>query len=133
MIKSSLCNYSDAYTHVKATITVPNAAAQGAAVNNTNKKKVILKNCSPFTNCVSELNNTQVDDAQNIDTVMPMYNSIEYSHAHSKTSGSFWQYHRDEPALDNDNNIIDFPANNNNSISFKFKQQITGQTENGGT
>ena len=49
-----------------------------------------------------------------------------------KTSGSIWQYYRDEPALDNNNNIIDFPANNKNIILFKFKQQITGQTGNGG-
>ena len=50
-----------------------------------------------------------------------------------KTSGSLWQQYRDEPALDNNNNIIDFPPDNNNSISFKFKQEITGQTGNGGT
>ena len=56
---------------------------------------------------------------------MPMYNFTEYSDAYSKISGSLWQYYRDEPALDN--NIIDFPANNNNSVSFKLKQQITGQ------
>ena len=53
-----------------------------------------------------------------------MYNLIEYSDAYSKTSGSLRQYYRDDPALDNNNNIIDFPANNNNSILFKFKQQI---------
>ena len=52
---------------------------------------------------------------------MPMYNLIEYSDTYLKTSGSFWQYYRDEPALDVNNNIIDFPANNNNSISFKFR------------
>ena len=55
------------------------------------------------------------------------------SDAYSKTSGSLWQYYRDEPALDHNNNIINFSCNNNNSISFKFKQQITGQTGNGGT
>ena len=64
---------------------------------------------------------------------MPMYNLIEYSNAYSKTSGSLWEYYGDEPALDNNDNIIDFPADNKNSISFKFKQQITGQTGNGGT
>ena len=64
---------------------------------------------------------------------MPMYNSIEYSDAYSNTSGSLWQYYRDEPALDNNDNIIDFSANNNNSISFNFKQQITGQIGNGST
>ena len=67
-----------------------------------------------------------------IDTVMPMYDLIQYSDAYSKTSGSLWQYYRYEPALNNNNNIIDFPTNNN-STSFKLKQQITGQTGNGGT
>ena len=54
---------------------------------------------------------------------MPMYNLIEYSDAYSKTSGSLWQYYRDGPALDNNGNITDFPDNNNNSASFKFKQK----------
>ena len=132
MTRSNLCDYSDAYIQVKATITVPNTAAQCAAVNNTNKK-VIFKNCAPFTNCANEVNNTQLDDAQDIDIVMSMYNLIEYSDAYMKTSGSLWQYYRNEPALDNNNNIIDFPANNNNSISFKIKQQIIRETGNGGT
>ena len=62
-----------------------------------------------------------------------MYNLIDYSDAYSKVSASFWQYYVDEPALDNNGNIIDFPDDNNNSTSFKFKQKITGQTGNGGT
>ena len=62
---------------------------------------------------------------------MPMNNLIEYSNAYSKTSGSLWQYYRDEQALDNNGNIIDFPANDNRSISFNFKQEITRQTGNG--
>ena len=57
--------------------------------------------------------------------VMPMYNLVEYSDVYLKTSGSLWQYYKDEPALDNSNNIVVFPSNNNNSISFEFKQQIT--------
>ena len=77
MLKSSLCDYSDAYILVKGTITVNNTAAAGAAANNTNKK-VIFKNCAPFTNCISEIN-TQIDHAKDIDIVMPMYNLIEYS------------------------------------------------------
>ena len=109
-----------AYIHVKGSIEVPNTAAAGASVNNTNKKET-FKNCAPFTNCIIEINNRQVDGGQDIDLVMPMYNLIEYSDVYSKISGSLWQYYRDEPTLDNNNNIIDFPANNNNSISFKFK------------
>ena len=77
-LKSSLCDYSDAYILVEGTITVNNTAAADADANNTNKK-VIFKNCAPCINWISEINNTQVDNAKNIDIVMPMYNLIEYS------------------------------------------------------
>ena len=87
ILKSSLCDYSDAYILVKGNITVNNTAGAGAAANNTNKR-VIFKNCTPFTECKSETNNTQVDSAKYIDRVMPMYNLIEYSEIYSKTSGS---------------------------------------------
>ena len=90
MLKSSLCDYSDAYILVKGTISVNNTAAAGAAVNNTNKK-VIFKNCVPFTNCISEINNTQIENAKDIDIVMPMYNLIEYSDNYAKTTGSLRQ------------------------------------------
>ena len=75
MLKSSLCDYSDAYILVKGTITVIDASAAGAATNNANKK-VKFKNCAPFTNCINEINNTQVDNAKDIDIVMPKYNLI---------------------------------------------------------
>ena len=87
MLRSSLCDYSDAYILVKGNISVNNTAAAGADANNTNKK-VIFKNCAPFTNCISKINNTQVDNAKDIDIVMPMYNLIEYRDNYSKTSGS---------------------------------------------
>ena len=77
MLKSSLCDYSDAYILAKGTISVNNTAAAGAAVNNTNKK-VIFKNCAPFTNCISEINNTQRDNAKGIDIVMPTIN-VQFS------------------------------------------------------
>ena len=64
---------------------------------------------------------------------MTLYNLIEYSDTYLKTSGILWKYHRNEPALDINNNIIDFLANNNNTNSFKLKQQITGKIGNGGT
>ena len=86
MLKSSLCDYSDAYILVKGTIAVHNTAAADVDANNTNKK-VIFKNCAPFFNCISEINNTQVDNANDTDIVMPMYNLIEYSNNYSKTSG----------------------------------------------
>ena len=69
-----------------ATITVANTAAGAAAANNI--KNIIIKNCAPFTNCISEINNTQIDHAKDIDIVMPMYNLKEYSDIYSKTSGS---------------------------------------------
>ena len=131
MIRSNLCDYCDSYILARGTITVPNTAAAGAAVNNTNKK--IFINCAPFTDCLTEINNTQVVDGQKIDVVMPMYNLIEYSDAYSKTSGILWQYCTEEPALDNDSNATDFPDDTNNSASFTFKQKITGQTGNAGT
>ena len=87
MLKSSLCDYSDAYILVKGIITVNNTAAAGANANNTDKK-VIFKNCDRFTNRISEINNTQIDNAKDIDIIMPMYNLIEYSDNYLKTSGS---------------------------------------------
>ena len=78
MLRSSLCDYGDAYILVKGNITVNNTAAEGAAATNTNKK-VIFKNFAPFTNCISKINNTQIDTAECIDIVMPMYSLIEYS------------------------------------------------------
>ena len=130
MLRSSLCDYSDAYILVKWNMTVNNAAAEGAAANNA-AKKVIFKNCAPFTNCISKINNTQIENAQYIDTVMPMYNLTEYSDNYSKTSGSLWQYCKDIPAVNNAGNIVDFTATNTTD-SFKFKTKITGQTNNDG-
>ena len=86
MLKSSLCDYSDAYILVKGTITIEGAGADAAARQADERDKdVIFKNCAPFTNCISEINNTQVDNAKDIDIVMPMYNLIEYSDNYAKT------------------------------------------------
>ena len=131
MLKSSLCDYSDAYIIVKGTITVNNTAAADADANNTNKK-VIFKNCAPFTTCISEINNTQVGNAKDIDIVMPMYNLIEYSDNYVKTSGRLWQYCKDIPPVNNNNEIVDFTGDNLTN-SFNFKAKITGQTGNDGT
>ena len=131
MLKSSLCNYSDAYILVKGTINANNTAAAGAAVNN-NDRKVIFKNCSPFTNCISEINNTQIGNANNIDIVMAMYNLIEYSDNYAKTTESLWQYCKDIPARDANDEITEF-RRSNTTDSFKFKAKITGQTGDDGT
>ena len=131
MLKSSLCDYSDAYILVKGTISINNTAAQGAAANNIDKK-VIFKNCAPFTNCISEINNTQIDNAKDIDIAVPMYNLIEYSDNYAKTTGSLWQYCKDIPARDNNDEIAAFDTNSLTD-SFKFKAKITGETGNDGT
>ena len=121
MLKSSLCGYSDAYILVKGTITINGRGADAAARQADERDKgVIFKNCAPFINCISEINNTQIGNAKDIDIAMPMYNLIEYSDNYAKTSGSLWQYFRDEP---DDDDIED-------SESFKSKIKITGKTNN---
>ena len=115
MLKSRLCDYSDAYMLVSETLTVSALTAGGG----NNGIEVVFKNCAPFTDCISEKNNTQIDNAKDIDVVMLMYNLMEYSDNYSKTSGSLWKYYRDEPAL-NSCVIANFPCN---SASFKFKQK----------
>ena len=91
----------------------------------------MFKNCAPFTDCISKINNTQVDNAKDIDIVMPMYNLIEYSDNYSKTSGSLWQYCKDVPAVSNNGDIVDFNRINATD-SFNFKAKITGQTDDDG-
>ena len=130
MLRSSLCDYSDTYILVKGNITVNNAVTERAAANNINKK-VIFKNCVPFTNCISKINNTQIDNAEYINIIMPMYNLVEYRDNYLKTSGSLWQYCKDIPAVTNVGNIVDFTATNTTD-SFKFKTKITGQPNNDG-
>ena len=131
MLKSSLCDYSDGYILVKGTISVNNTAAQGAAAYNTNRK-VIFKNSPPFTNCISEINNTQIDNAKDIDIVMSMYNLIEYSDNYAKSTGRLWQYCKDIPARNDNDEIIIFDVNNVTD-SFNFKVKFTGRTGNNGT
>ena len=120
MLKSSLCDYSDAYILVKGTITITGARADAAARQADERDKgVAFTNCAPFTNCISKINNTLVDNAKDIDILMPMYNLLEYSGNYAKTTGILWQYFRDEP----DDNLED-------SESFKSKIKITGKTPN---
>ena len=78
MLKSSLCDYSDAYIIVKGTITITQAGDDAAArKTNQRNKGIIFKDCAPFINCKSELNKTEIDNAKDIDIVIPMYNAIE--------------------------------------------------------
>ena len=87
ILKSSLCNYSDAYIFVEGNITVAKMVAAGAAANISNKN-VVIKNCIPFTESISKINNTQADNAKEVDVVMPMYSLIEYIDNYLKISGS---------------------------------------------
>ena len=80
MLRSSLCDYADAYILVKGTITTTGEGADDAAKQADERGKgVTFKNCAPFTKCISRINNIDIDNAQNIDIVMPMYNLTEYS------------------------------------------------------
>ena len=99
MLKSSLCDYSDAYILVKGKIITGRGADVAARQADERDTGVAFNNCAPFTNCINEINNAQVDNAKDIDIVMPMYNIIEYSDNYAKTSGSLWQYFRDEPEI----------------------------------
>ena len=91
----------------------------------------MFKDCAPFTNCISEISNTQVDDAKDIDIVMPMYNLLEYSNNYSKTSGSLWQYCKDIPAVNNNGDVDDFNGADATD-SFNSEAKITGRTNNDG-
>ena len=121
MLQSDLCDYSDAYIVIKGTITVtdPN--------NDASKQKVSFKNNALFISSISKINNTLIDNAEDLDIVMPMYNLIEYSKNYSKTSGRLRNYYRDEPDSGTVGNI-------NHSIRgskpFDYKTSITGKLEN---
>ena len=117
-LESSLCDYSDAYILVTGNIT---------ATPNNAVTQVVFKNCAPFKNCRTEINDTFVDYADFIDITMPMYNLIEYSDNYSDTSGSLWNFKRDE--IINNADV----TNDNNAPSFKYKASLIGNTENDGT
>ena len=110
IIKSNLCDYSDAYLLVTGDIT---------AIGSNANTRVALKNCARFTKCITYRNDDHVDRAENLDIIMPMYNLMEYNDNYSYTSGSLWQFKRDEsPVTDGGN-----PDNvsKNNSTYFKYK------------
>ena len=116
MLKSRLLDYSDAYILVSGTIIVGAGADAEAIAADRNNKQAIFKNCTLFTGCI---NNTQVDNAKDLDVVMSMYNLIGYCDNYSKISGSLCQFCRDEP----NDNITD-------SESFKFKSKFLDNTNN---
>ena len=97
VIKPSLCDYSDAYILVIRDIKVTNIAAD------TN---VAFKNCAPFTRCVTHINDEHIETSENLDIIMPMYNLIEYSDNYSDSSGSLYQFKRDESPMNDNNNPL---------------------------
>ena len=129
MLMSSLCDYCHAQIFVKGKIAVNNIGT--AAAPNKKNIKVISKNCAPFSTCISEVNNTQIDNAKDIDIVMPMYNLTEYSDNYSKASGSLNKYCKDMQAGNNNCNIVKFNEANATD-SFSFEAKTTGQTDHGG-
>ena len=117
-IESSLCDYSDAYILVTGNIT---------ATPNNGATQVIFKKCAPFEKCRTEINETFVDEADFINITMPVYNLIEYSDNYSDTSGSLWNFKRDE--ITNNADV----TNDDNAPSFKYKSNLIGKIEINGT
>ena len=112
MLRSDLCNFSYAYIVMEGytIVTEPDNAKRN--------KSVAFKNNAPFINCISKINGVKIDNAEDLDVVMPMYNLLEYSKNYKKTTGSLWNYYRDEPS-----NPL-----SSNSESFKYKTSIVGKT-----
>ena len=117
MLRSDLCDFSDAYIVVKGDITL-----EGDNDANKRNKNLAFKNNAPFINCISKINGVKIDNAEDLDVVMPMYNLLEYSKNYRKTTGILWNYYRDEPS-----NPL-----SSSSESFKYKASITGNTYNVG-
>ena len=113
MLRSDLCDFSDAYIVVKGDITL-----EGDNDANKRNKSLAFKNNASFINCISKINSVQIDNAEDIDVVMPMYNLLKYSKNYKKTTGSLWNYYKDEPSN----------PFSTNSESFKYKISITGKT-----
>ena len=113
VIKPILCDYSDAYILVTGDIAV---------VNGNQNTSIAFKNCSPFTRCVTHLNNEHVETADNLNIIMNMYNLLEYFDNFADSSGSLWQYKRDEQNMTNAGNPDD--VNTNDSSSFKYKSNL---------
>ena len=131
MLRSNLCDYSDAYVLVKDTITVTAPGANNNANNIRDKRNrpLILKNNAPFVSCITIINGELIEDADDLDIVMSMYNLLEYSKNYRKTIGSLYNYYRDELSDDADDNNFD-NTKVINSNTFKYKNKITGNNYN---
>ena len=131
MLRSKLCDYSDTYILVNGTITVEADHIGAGVYENRNRKNrpLILKNNAPFISCITKINNEFIEDADDLDIVMPMYNLLEYSKNYRKTIGSLYNYYRDELSDDADNNNVD-NIKVVNSEAFKYKNKIIDNTYN---
>ena len=117
VIKPNLCNYSDAYILVTGDIKVTGVAAD------TN---VAFKNCTPFTRCATHINDEHVETSENLDIIMNLYNLIEYSDNYSDSSGSLYQFKRDESPMNDPGNPNNVALDN--LTSFKYKASLSGKT-----
>ena len=97
-------------------------------MNTGNDTRVAFKNCAPFSRCKTEINDVLIDGANHMYIPMPMYNLIKYSDNYLDTSGSLWQFRRDDSPVNNAN--LGVVNNNLNSQSFKYKAAIVGKTAN---
>ena len=124
MLRSDLYDYANAYKLVNGMITIA-----GNQPRDKQNKPVILKNNAPLISCITRINGELIEDADDLDIVMPMYNLLEYSKNHRKTIGSLYNYYRDE--LSDDANLNNF-ANTHvvSSNSFQYKNKIIGNTYN---
>ena len=129
MLRSNLFDYSGAYILVKGTITVTAPGVNNNANNIRDKKNrpVILKNNAPFISCITRINGKLIEDADDLDVVISMYNLLEYSKNYRKTIGSLYNYYRDELS-DGDNNYDNIKVVNSNT--FNYKNKIIGNTYN---
>ena len=120
MLRADLYDYSDAHTFVKGVITVTNP-------DNAKRNKIVaFKNIAPLVKCISKINNVLIDNAEDLNVPMPMYNLIEYSDNYSDTLGSLWQFERDK--IVGNANV----TNNDNAPSFKYKESLIDDTVTNG-
>ena len=146
MLRSDLCDFSNAYIVVKENITVtkktftaddidaPNNTEDSANATNTandnafGDKKLVFKNNAPFIICISKINGVKIDNVEDLDVVMPMYNLLEYSKNYKKITGSLWNYYRDQPSSTIGANIITHSILNSKSFDYKASFMENGVT-----
>ena len=148
MLRSDLCGFSDAYIFVKGSIIVTkktftvddieapnNTVANATATNNANdnafgEKKLVFENNAPFINCISKINGVKIDNAEDLDVIIPMYNLLEYSKNYRKTTKRLWNYYRDEPRSTIGASNITHSILNSESFDYKANLMENGVTQN---